>query len=272
MGYSLLVSPTHLQSALSPYLFEELIESCERHAISARLSVESDGWPGTVELVDGRAVAASYQNRMGPQATELLRKVDCGDLEVHLDSAVAAGTPDQVDLIDISLNTVTRCAEDCELSGTIAVGNGQELAEFEYSLGYLSGIAFDGAGTTCSLAEIAARFRRANRPVVIQFEEESDDWEASTQVYQRALPGPASEGAGHTAVAPPTGDVMSPRPGGQPTRSVPPFDASRLALRAGTEPTPISSSRRILGASASSMVAVAVGLSCLCASLLVLLS
>ena len=55
MGQLFMVSPDRLECHLGALSLDELLRSCEERSLSGQISVECDGWPGTILLESGLA-------------------------------------------------------------------------------------------------------------------------------------------------------------------------------------------------------------------------
>jgi hypothetical protein len=195
MGQLFMVSPDRLACQLGELSLDELLQSCEERSITGQISVECDGWPGTIQLESGRTINASYQNRVGSAAVSLLKQLRSGELELcpcSPDSAKQDELDDHDeydelgDLIEICVTALMRHGEDSELSGCIRLGNGVDMAEMHFTLGSLTRIHLLDHGPLGGVAELVARFRHAGRPLTIGLDDELFCWEAPTNVRPKA--------------------------------------------------------------------------------------
>lgn len=210
MGQLFMVSPDRLACYLGELSLDELLRSCEERAVSGQISVDCDGWPGTILLESGHTVNASYQNRVGSAAVSLMKQLRSGELELcrNQDSAqrsdederagTPAGAPDQApagepdgaidalgDLIEISITAIMRHGEDSEMSGCVQLGNGVDTAEMHFALGSLNRIELIDHGPI-DLSELVERFRQAGRPLTIGLDDDPIGWEGPTHVRPKA--------------------------------------------------------------------------------------
>lgn len=185
MGHLFHVSPDRLECYLGELSLGVLLQSCEEHEVSGRIAVDCDGWPGVIELSQGRAVNASYQNRVGTAAVSLMKELHSGELELCWSEQSGPGVADLGDLgdlVELSIAAVMRHAEDTELGACVTVGNGQWVAELHYTLGSLTKIVGPENEPIKDVAELIARLRAAGRPLVIGLDAEPMSWEGPTHV------------------------------------------------------------------------------------------
>jgi hypothetical protein len=218
MGQLFMVSPDRLACHLGQLSLDELLQSCEERSISGQISVECDGWPGTIQLDSGHTVNASYQNRVGAAAVSLLKQLRSGELELcpcGPDGASAARPDDGDDhdahddhdelgdLIEICITALMRHGEDSELSGCIRLGNGVDVAEMHFALGSLTRLALLDHGPLATIAELVDRFRHAGRPLTIGLDDEPFGREGPTSVLPKARHDDNDDGKGQVDEPPP---------------------------------------------------------------------
>jgi hypothetical protein len=212
MGQLFTVSPDRLACYLGELSLDELLQSCKERSISGQISVECEGWPGTIQLESGRTVNASYQNRVGTAAVSLLKQLRSGEIELCPSGQDSANPGDDDDhdegdelgdLIEFCITALMRHGEDSELSGCIRLGNGVDVAEMHFALGSLTRITLIDQGQLASIADLVDRFRHAGRPLTIGLDEEPFGWEGPTHVRPKARQDEPGDSAGKTDEPPP---------------------------------------------------------------------
>ncbi len=192
MSHLFRIFAQRMDCSLGELSLDDVLASSEELLLTCRLSIDADGWPGTIVLCEGRMVEASYQGRTGYWALNLMRELRAGDLEIWLYRSRWSSQP--FSLLAVALSTVISHCEDGERSLTVILDNGEEMAEIEYSLGRLVNVLLAGDENTATVSKVVQRFLDARKPLTLDIEPGPGDWGGVTTVEPQQIPTTRSDG------------------------------------------------------------------------------